>query len=133
MPVFPFNQPIAVACRPCTCTPHHCLQAAVGLDGPRLDLRDRGASLTFLTEIFGDPSIRSLTPGELVHGTNSGGRWEQWDPAIDPLSIRALTEKGRLSLIETAVVLADRANDSDLLGSTENAYFGKPTHFVSYR
>lgn len=105
----------------------------VGLDAPRLDLRDRGVSLIFLTEIFGDPAVRSLTPGELVHGINSGGRWEQWDPALDPRSIRGLTEKSGLSLIETALVLAECANDPDLLGCAENAYFGKPTDFVSYR
>jgi hypothetical protein len=114
---------------------HMHAQAAVESDAPRLELRDRGVSLTFLAEISGDPTIRSLTPGELVHGTNTEGQWERYDPATDPLSVRALTEKTGLSLIETAVALADRAKDPALLECTQHGhpYFGKPTHFVSYR
>jgi hypothetical protein len=74
------------------------VQAAVDSDAPRLELQDRGVSLAFLAEISGDPAIRALTPGELVHGTDTGGQWERYNPSTDPLSVRALTERTGLSL-----------------------------------
>ena len=102
---------------------------------PAVALTDRGVSLGFLSEAFGLRSGNEpLTPGQLVHGRNTGGPpddWRCWDPEADPRSIRALTERSGLSLVETALQLAGR----DPLLCCDGAgrpWFGPATDFVSY-
>ena len=121
-------------------------------------LKDRGVSLGFLREVFGGASsaVGALTPGRLVHGRNTTGPpddWLRWDPQADPLSIRTLTERTGLSLVETAMQAAASSASSaprtptgggpaatealddpfDLLGDDNGfPFFGPATDFVSY-
>jgi len=100
-----------------------------GNSADRLPVHERGVSLAFLRDLgacVADPA--TLTPGQLVFGSNTVGphNWKDFDPLSDPTSIAALTQAGRLSLVETCI-------NAGITHSEQGAaFFGPSTVFVSY-
>ena len=73
----------------------------------------------------------------MVHGVNTHGPpndWTEFDASQDGHSIRTITLESGLSLVETAIIAAEKTNNASLVSdpATGAPYFGHTTDFVSY-
>ena len=120
---------------------HGATQEAHDLGRPyRRPLHARGVSAAFLDDLLGTDGasvVGRLTPGQFVHGctTEAGDAdaWKYWKEGADPLCVRSVTLRSRLSLVETLIDAAEAVGDTRLTHASDGSpYFGIATDFVSY-